>query len=818
MHESSLKQQFIHPANEFTPVPFWFWNDELTIEELIRQIADFEAKGVMGFVIHPRIGIPERLVYLSDDYMALVEAAVQEAADRGMTVILYDEDMYPSGSAKGLVMDGNPEYASRGLKLAKFDCDEPIALDSVLSPGDTFISAQAVRKDTDRLAEPSSSVILSPQDGIVTFQPPGAEKWTILLFIETYSRGTIRGIHFGEDDGEPHAPASADLLNPEAVRKFIRITHERYAQRLGRYFGTTIRAMFTDEPDILGRRHLKGLKPWTNDFLTCFIREGNEEKDLPLLWLEGEDASGVRMKYRKAVQKRLMAAYYRPLSEWCASHGIVLTGHPAGSDDIGLLEHFQIPGQDVVWRWVAPEDGKALEGKHSTAAKCSSDAARHRGRRRNLNEFLGVCSPGGGWALSAGDMKWYMDWLAVRGVNMLCPHAFYYSIDGPRRAGERPPDVGPNNIWWPHYRAFADYMKRMSWLMTDSRNVTPVAVVCKEDRLPWRIVKPLYEHQMEFNYLEESLLVSAAELENSTVRIADQRYSVLLVEDEEELEEATLQALSRFREHGGIVIGLQEEESYPEAFGAGADAGNPMLNALDRYLERDVLLEPPCKEIRVSHVVKDGHHFYVLVNEGEARYEGGVLTAVSGSVEQWDAWEGDIRQAEVYPKGEGTYVRIILERRQSVILHVDPKAEPILVPARSESSPVQALMLTDGWDIAASGFPIIPEGLGSWIAYPELKGVSGTAVYSCRFELETVEAGRPLTLDLGDVHEIAEVRINGQAAGVAMWHPYTVRIDHLVKQGANELSVAVTNSLANRMDGAALPSGLIGPVRLLEHS
>lgn len=121
---------------------------------------------------------------------------------------------------------------------------------------------------------------------------------------------------------------------------------------------------------------------------------------------------------------------------------------------------------------------------------------------------------------------------------------------------ERPPDVGPNNIWWPHYNLFfAEYVKRMSWLMTDNRNVTSIGVLCREDWLPWRIVKPLYENQREFNYLEERLLISSCIFfEGGTVRIAENIYTILLVEDGNQLEEQTVQALSKFRAAGGIVI------------------------------------------------------------------------------------------------------------------------------------------------------------------------------------------------------------------------------------------------------------------------
>ena len=42
----------------------------------------------------------------------------------------------------------------------------------------------------------------------------------------------------------------ADLLDPDAVDSFLRLTHERYEKRLGRFFGTLIKGFFTDEPDI----------------------------------------------------------------------------------------------------------------------------------------------------------------------------------------------------------------------------------------------------------------------------------------------------------------------------------------------------------------------------------------------------------------------------------------------------------------------------------------------------------------------------------------------------------------------------------------
>jgi hypothetical protein len=41
--------------------------------------------------------------------------------------------------------------------------------------------------------------------------------------------------------------------NVMKVQKFIELTHEKYYAELSEYFGDTIIAFFTDEPNILGR-------------------------------------------------------------------------------------------------------------------------------------------------------------------------------------------------------------------------------------------------------------------------------------------------------------------------------------------------------------------------------------------------------------------------------------------------------------------------------------------------------------------------------------------------------------------------------------
>ena len=798
----SLKEQFINPADEFTPIPFWFWNEELEEEELKRQLIDFKSKGVNGFVIHPRIGIPECIEYMSPRFLDLVEFVTKEAASQNMRIVLYDEAMYPSGSAHGMVVKDDPGYASRGLKMIEYPVKEGRDIYVKPTRDERVVSVLAVEKKCGDSYTPKyvhkcsilNSRVIIPS---LFFETTDPKERAVLVFMECFSGGTIRGIHFGEDDGEPNAPLSADLLNPAAVRKFIRLTHEKYFQRLSLYFGSTIIAMFTDEPDILGRNHLPDLIPWTEDFLTCYQDNGNSELDLPALWLDGgAETEKIRSSYQSVVIKKMETAYYKPIAQWCENHQIALTGHPQKSDQIGLLDYFHIPGQDLVWRWVAPENGLALEGEHSTQGKCSSDAARHSGKRRNSNECFGCCGPNGEhWAFSMDDMKWYLDWLFVRGVNLIYPHAFFYSIDGEKRFGERPPDVGPNNIWWKHYSSISSYIKRMSWLMTDVVNQTEIAVLCREDHLPWRVPEVLFQNQIEFNYLEERLLLSEqCRMEHSYIRLHSQQYKILIVEDFSLLSPKILDLLRSFCGNGGIVTGLNGGNRLSEK--------NPfrimrnceqIADLLKKSAEIKTSFFPLNKDLRICHVTKQENHFILLVNEGEEEIRGTLAAGVFGAAEYWDPWTGEIRPLASSESSESElHYPVKLERRSSGIIRIDPDQEPLYL---SENDFVET---------CKNVFPLQQYPL------PD-----GNLLYKDSFELSDNDAADRIILDMGEVYEIAEVEVNGNHVGVKMWKPYILDITDNIKVGENTITIKTAASRINELMGTDYPYGLKGPVRLL---
>jgi hypothetical protein len=94
-----------------------------------------------------------------------------------------------------------------------------------------------------------------------------------------------------------------------------------------------------------------------------------------------------------------------------------------------------------------------------------------------------------------------------------------------------------------------------------------------------------------------------------------------------------------------------------------------------------------------------------------------------------------------------------------------------------------------------------------------------------------------LWLDLGEVKELAEVVINGNSLGVVWKKPFRVDVTHALKPGKNSVVIKVTNLWVNRLigdqqpgvtkkvtyttmsfyqaDSPLLPSGLLGPVKIL---
>jgi hypothetical protein len=86
---------------------------------------------------------------------------------------------------------------------------------------------------------------------------------------------------------------------------------------------------------------------------------------------------------------------------------------------------------------------------------------------------------------------------------------------------------------------------------------------------------------------------------------------------------------------------------------------------------------------------------------------------------------------------------------------------------------------------------------------PGVKYFSGTATYTKQLTLSPGAASgeRRLFLDLGWVHVMAQVRLNGKDLGLLWRPPFRVDITSAARRGDNKLEVLVTNQWVNRLIG-----------------
>lgn len=756
-----LKSGFLAPDSEFSPIPFWFLNDTLDERKLLSQLNDFYSKGIRGVVLHPRLGIPADTPYLGESYMNFIKICVSRARELKMKVVLYDEGMYPSGSAGGLVAKINARYRSRGIYAVLADAQE-----AVVPKNEKLVGVYLLKFENDRLTD------FIRADGCTQ-----KEDYVPYAFICGYTNGKIRGVHPQTDDFEENAPVSGDLLGAESVDTFIRLTHERYYGELGEFFGDTVIGFFTDEPSVTGRRsEMPDYAVWTEDFHDDYLAACNGRELLPYLLFEGEHTKKARRAHKKAVYKRLAENYYGKLSKWCGEHNVSLFGHPANSADIGIQKYFTVTGQDIVWRMVEPAN--TLTSPDSVSAKCSSDSARHLNRRRNSNEVFGVCGKKSNpWDFTFSDMMWYLNFLFVRGVNLIFPHAFYYSVRTSLQYLERPPDVGPNNIWWKEYSAVSSYIARLSYINTDCRNSTRCAVLCRDSYMPYKIVKPLYENQYPFNYVTNDMV------SNGRISANGYDYDVLLIDEKIELSDELRLELDLFIRFGGKALftdGKSEKE---------------ILSFLDKNIKREFTFKEHQGDkstLRIEKLVKDDCTIYLLCNESPSdsgnTITGEFIIDSANRIYSADVFSGNLLPVYSEPHADGSKVHIKIPACRLIVL-IENSGEP---PHGLKPVPIQTVHV-DFLDYT-SGETLVGEDGFLKICYTG--------------KLRVPDSGGRLVLHFPEVYDKANVYVNGVYADMLLMPPWETDITNFVHIGDNHIEVKVTGSASNRF-GKSVPIGLI---------
>lgn len=778
------------PSGPLGPYAFVFWNDDLDDQEVLAQLRDIADAGFRGVTLSARIGLSRRVGYLTDEYFRIVRLAVDECARLGLAVMLYDEASYPSGSANGAVVAQNPAFAARCLVRVTLDVDgpgRPRWRPSVgRSPDARLLAVVATPLEDGRAVLAGARLLPVTGRGMVDLDLGGGS-WRIHALFDGLSGGHIRGAFDDQDDESASAPPAADLLNPDAVAAFLTLTHDAYAQALGAHLGSTVVAMFTDEPNLLGRGPRADAVPYTTGFeedvakaLDCSVAE--VLRLLPALWEKPGTGGDFSHVYEQTLLKRMHEVYYAPQARWCVERGIALTGHPAEPDDLATTAMLHWPGQDTVWRTVVPGDGSAFAGPESTAAKVAASAARY-GTGPAIAEVLGAY----GWQLTLDEAKWLLDWYLSRGVPVLVLHAFFYSVRG-NRAYESEPDLGPFNSWWPHFPALVGYLDRVAGLFEGRVPTAPVAVVGDPVHVDPTIAARLLENQVDFFYVDPARLADGRVVEGRLM-LGDQHYEAVVTPD-----------------GGGRLPGVEHLGDTPDLIAR--------LRAHLGSRGRLVSVEPPSPGLRVVEFAGEGDTVYAFFNEGDTAIEAAVgLPSFPTRAELYDPFTQErcgVRRAD------GSTLHLVLERRQTLVLRSSPVGHSAPSPASPGGRPGRTIAL-DVWQGSAvrslAALPAAEIGLGDWSLLPELADFSGTYRYAAVVNLE--DPAGPATLDLGRVGEAAQVRINGQAVAELLWGPYVATIpEGVLVPGKNTVEVLVSNSAANYYEGLRRESGLLGPVLL----
>lgn len=358
-------------------------DDLKTKSDCIRaRLAELKEKGFGGVVTNVA-----HKNYLQDtEEFELMAEKVKACKELGMRMWLYDEDGWPSGSAMTLTVDANPLCQARACAMVVNILKPGEAMNLSLPKGHLrLLQAVAYLMDGD---VPTDEELLSVCGRCctlpVSFTNTTDQNMLCLSFFERYAfEGTQ-----AQNNGYA-CRRYIDVTDPEAVGLFIENTYKPYTKYLRNYYAkcigdtgedAVIEAIFTDEPSFMGVYINDGLplgdilhKPDTEMDLYPIVNWGRHvssrfaqaygysiEDELTALFLgHSEHFCSVREDFYKLMSELYEDAYFKQLSEYCASVGLNFSGHLLLEDDItmhtmfegnffSLLRHMHIPGFDIL--------------------------------------------------------------------------------------------------------------------------------------------------------------------------------------------------------------------------------------------------------------------------------------------------------------------------------------------------------------------------------------------------------------------------------------------------------------------------------------
>lgn len=473
------------------------------------------------------------------------------------------------------------------------------------------------------------------------------------------------------------------------------------------------------------------------------------------------------------------------------------------------------------------------------------------------------------------DLKARGDWAFCEGINQFVFHVYIHQPWDERRPGINAwfgTEFNRHNTWFEQSKPWIDYLRRCSVMLQAGKPVADVAYFIGEDTPKMAgIRKPELPAGYDFDYINADVIENRLAVKDGRFVLPDgTSYRLLVLPESATMRPALLKKIRELVLAGGAVLGPAPERSpslqnFPacdaevkqltrELWDGRVMTGIDLPEALRRLkTPADVI----CPDgILWKHRKEGDTDIYFLSNQKAMSRSESVSFRVNGRApEFWWPESGRIEAAPSYEMNGGrvsvpvqfdpnTSVFVVFRQKATESRVVDAKHRP--VPLEIRRAMYEAgQKLAGPWQVTfdpqAGGpdKPVTFTTLDDWSKRlePTIRYYSGTATYRTGFQVSGVQP--VMLLDLGEVHAIATVRVNGRDVGTIWKQPYTVEISSAVKPGENTLEIAVVNTWLNRLVGdeqpgatkritfatrkkkwnagtALQPAGLIGPVRVIK--
>jgi len=543
--------------------PFWFWNGELSADEIAWQVEQMAAQGIRGFFIHPRQGLDRP--YLSESFFAMVEAAIAAAEKHGLSVHLYDEYPYPSGVAGGEVILGRPEF--HGTSLVQTRQRVQGGRVRLELPRGDVLSAVAYPLDGEetRWSEPTDlTASIGMHLSLSTYHEQGLTAYnakrflacepTPVLDVDLPDRPhlIVTSVQV-RTDGHKYWGNYVDIFNERAIRRFLELTHGRYAQRLGEKFGRSVLSIYCDEIGVFWSY----APEWSTQLPRLFEQSYGYSllEHLPALaCLEHPEHLRVSRDLYWLELERFVQVFEQPVREWCRRHRIWYTGEKP-SLRFSQLRYMDIPGSDA-GHHKAGAELDLFEPELRWNTKAAASAGYVYGKFGGLTE----CYHSLGWGATLQDAKWLADGLVLAGISYLVPHGFFYTTHGLAKH-DAPPSFFFQMPYWPFFGGLSRRLDRVFSLIEGTHVEAKVLVIEPSSGLPdrgqreafGRLGKALLARHVDFLVVDTDVL-AASHIEGSRCCVREVRGEVVVMPPMAFVEESLAAWLEEFEAAGGSVV------------------------------------------------------------------------------------------------------------------------------------------------------------------------------------------------------------------------------------------------------------------------